>query len=151
MHDTKEYRRLWSKAIAALARREHSAFELSVRLHSYTEEPAVVAALMANLIRDDYLNDRRFCEMLCRWRFNKGIGPLRLRHELKQHQIAAALIEAGLAQYDTRWLERLIELRNRKYGSAKPADYKEWSRQARFLQQRGFNAELIHLAIDSAG
>jgi regulatory protein len=150
LRDTKEYRRLWAKAIQALARREHSRYELVVKLESRTEEPDVVTQLVVNLVNDDYLNDERFCEMLCRSRFNKGVGPIRLRHELNQHEIDSVLIETYLGQYDQQWLDRLIEIRTKKYGEDKPADYKEWSKQARFLQQRGFSSEHIRLAINRA-
>jgi regulatory protein len=34
-------------------------------------------------------------------------------------------------------------VREKKFGSALPADFRERSRQMRFLQQRGFTAEQI--------
>ncbi len=131
-----------------LAHREHSVSELATKLYTYSDQTEVVNDLVSNLVQDDYISDKRFCEMLCRSRFNKGIGPIRLRHELNQHEIDSNLIETYLAQYEDKWVDRLIEIRNRKYGDEKPADYKEWSRQARFLQQRGFSLEHIRLALE---
>ncbi len=148
MADSKEYKRLWAKAIQALARREHSVKELSNKLLGRTEQPQLVHELISSLIEDDYLSDDRFTEMLCRSRFNKGSGPLKLKHELNQHDIDVSLIETYLSLYDNKWIDRLVEIRTKKYGEEKPSDYKEWSRQARFLQQRGFSTEQVRIALE---
>lgn len=123
MSEPKEYNRLRAKAIQALARREHSVSELTDKLLGLSEQQHTVHELIANLINDDYVSDSRFAEMLCRLRFNKGAGPLKLRHELNQHDIDRNLIETYLSLYDNKWMDRLVEIRTKKYGEDKPSDY----------------------------
>jgi len=78
---------LWASAMNALARREHSEFELRRKLGPKVESSDLIDELIEALLKDDLLSDERFAYMLCRSRFNKGVGPVRLEHELKQHQI----------------------------------------------------------------
>jgi len=40
-------------------------------------------------------------------------------------------------------MQRLDLVRQKKFGKAMPADYKEQARQSRFLQYRGFSTEQI--------
>ncbi len=154
MAQSKTYKRLWHKAIAALARREHSIKELGDKLLEACEgdqDEVEHARLMAFLVAEDYVNDERFADMLCRTRFNRGIGPLRLRSELNGHNLDSELITRAMEPYQSQWVDRLCEIRERKYGEDKPEDYKAWAKQARFLQQRGFSSDQIHLAIERAG
>ena len=139
---------LWAKATAALARREHSVHELRQKLKSKVEEgDGVVETVISALLKDDLVNDERFAHMLCRSRYNKGVGPVRLEYELKQHQISVEIIEQEMFEYKDRWINQLQKLNERKYGENRPASYQAWSKQARFFQQRGFTSSQIQQAI----
>ena len=85
--------------------------------------------------------------MLCRSRFNKGVGPVRIEHELNQHQVRPEWIEATMAEYEDRWVDQLQAIKTRKYGATPPVDYPAWAKQARFFQQRGFTHSQIQQAI----
>lgn len=138
---------LWASAMNALARREHSEFELRRKLGPKAESQDLIDELIEALLRDDLLSDERFAHMLCRSRFNKGIGPVRLEHELNQHQIIDEWIEVAMAEYADTWLDHLRELNLRKYGESVPEDYKAWAKRARFFQQRGFSTSQIQQAL----
>jgi regulatory protein len=76
-------------------------------------------------------------------------GAAKLDHSLRAKGINAELIEASLAQQGLGdELQRARELWRRKFGN-KPRqahdipDAKEWARQARFLQSRGFSVDII--------
>ncbi|MBT8092507.1 MAG: RecX family transcriptional regulator, partial [Gammaproteobacteria bacterium] len=45
------------------------------------------------------------------------------------------------------WTEMAREIRARKFGRARPADFKDKARQMRFLQYRGFESEQIQAAM----
>jgi len=105
--------------------------------------PALLDRLLAELVADGAQSDARFAEHLSRWRFNTGRGPVKLRFELTEHQIAAQLIEQVMAEYESHWHESAARTRARKFGDTPPPDYKTWAKQARFLQQRGFKSEHI--------
>lgn len=137
---------LWAKATAALARREHSVQELRQKLKSKTEGDVVEEVINA-LLKDDLVNDERFAHMLCRSRYNKGVGPVRLEYELKQHKVSVDIIEQEMFEYENRWINQLQKLNERKYGANRPVNYQAWSKQARFFQQRGFTSSQIQQAI----
>ena len=44
-----------------------------------------------------------------------------------------SLIDAGLAAYRSHWPELAEQVRLKKFGPARPADFRERSRQMRFL------------------
>ena len=142
----KELAELWAKAMNALARREHSAYEIRQKLKSKASSE-LIDELLDALLKDDLLSDERFAHMLCRSRFNKGVGPVRIEHELKQHLILAEWSELAMEEYEDSWVEHLQALNIRKYGEAPPEDYKAWAKRARFFQGRGFTSEQIRQAI----
>ena len=156
----REYRRLRDKAYRLLARREHSAAELRRKLlqppapryngdqsqsrsNKRAVDAEVVARVIAELIDAGAQSDARFVEQRCRWRYQTGHGPIKLRHELAQHCIAADLIDQAMRDYQGKWRELADTVRCRKFGESRPASYAEWAKQARFLQQRGFASEHI--------
>ena len=144
--DNRAYLKLRDKAYRLLARREQSAWELRRKLSaSYYGEnfPEVVTKVLSELAADNAQSDARFAEQHCRRRYNTGRGPVKLKYELTQHQIGEELMTRVMLQYEDKWAKLAQEVRQRKFGDAKPADYKSWAKQARFLQQRGFTSEQI--------
>ncbi len=137
---------LRDRAVRFLVRREHSAFELRRKLEKSAPE-SIVNRVLEALREEGAQSDERFAEMVCRTRVNNGQGPVRLRHELNEHRISAKIIEASMAVYEEEWCARARDAKVRKFGSRPPADYKEWAKQARFLQRRGFTAEQIGQSI----
>lgn len=134
-----------------LARREHSVWELNRKLKAdaaaadadATDDVAMVKRLLAELIEQGAQSDLRFTEQLCRSRYGRGRGPVKLRHELAEHHIATPLVEQVMAGYDGKWGALANETRRKKFGAQPPTCYREWAKQARFLEQRGFAAEQI--------
>ena len=135
-------RELVAKGVEYLARREHSAHELRQKFQRMGDREAGEEAVQY-LIDQGAQCDKRFAEMLCRSRFNAGKGPVKLLHELNEHRIADYIIEQSMSEYDDRWFDLAKEVRVRKFGEDPPATFKDWAKQARFLQQRGFNSSHI--------
>ena len=130
---------LTDRAHGYLVRREHSAWELGRKLKNHGPSATVEQAISQLQDRGEQ-SDIRFAEMLCRSRFNGGKGPVRLLHELKEHRINDRIISAAMLEYEDRWTELANQVRSKKFGDAAPTSLQEWSRQARFLRQRGFSA-----------
>jgi len=141
-----DYAALRSEACRLLARREYSAWELRCKLPGAA--PHLLDRLLAELAERGAQSDLRFAEHLCRRRYQAGRGPVKLRHELAEHRIDPALIERAMSYYQPKWRNSASEVRRRKFGDRAPASYREWARQARFLQQRGFDAEHIEPFVD---
>jgi regulatory protein len=131
-----------------LARREYGVQELGAKLlaKGYAAQP--VEDALAGLLADNLLSDARFTEAFVHARYQRGSGPQKIRAELRQRGIDEGLIDDCLDVYDDRWQVLAGEVRARKYGADMPADFRERSRQMRFLQQRGFTGGQIARAFD---
>src|SRR5262245_43286631 len=119
-----------------LARREHSRAELKQKLAAHGSEEEIEEVL-DRLQSVKLLSDERFTAAYVRSRAAR-LGAGRLRHELRQRGVAEELVERELAADDLPdELERARAVWQKKFDAA-PVDAKDWARQARFLQGRGF-------------
>ena len=142
LSEEESIREVRNKAVKLLTRREYSQAELTRKL--IKDAPSeIVHGVLSGLANDGYQSDERFAEMVCRTRFNNGKGPVRIRHELNEHQVRSDIIESCLSEYDDLWRDRIEAVRSQKFGAAPPESFESWAKQARFLQQRGFTAEQI--------
>ena len=121
-----------------LARREHSVGELREKLLHKGYTAMEVAHVMIGLQRAGLVSDLRFSEMWLAARRGRGVGPLRIRMELRKKGVTEELIDQCLALAGSEWMEHMLRVRQKKYGSELPTDYAERARQARFLQSRGY-------------
>ena len=126
-----------------LARREHSETELRRKLATRGFDAALIETTLAGLVADNLLSNSRFAEAFVHSRFQRGSGPQKIHAELRERGIDEGLIEDAIAGYGPQWRERVKQVREKKFGSHLPEDFKERARQMRFLQQRGFTTEQI--------
>ena len=126
-----------------LARREHSEQELRQKLQARVDDADEVGAVLQKLKDEGLQSDERFTEAYVHHRVNAGIGPLRIRHELRQKGIDESFAEIFLEPLAEEWEAMMREQRERKYGDDIPCDYAERMKQARFLQNRGFSPESV--------
>ena len=130
---------LRQKAIRLLARREHTRAELARKLAPLgTEEE--IETVLNELARSGLQSDARFAESYLRSQAGR-LGAARLRQTLRSKGVAADLVEAQVTDLPAE-LERAQEVWRKKF-AAPPADAREWAKQARFLQGRGFSAAVI--------
>jgi len=139
------------KAMDYLARREHARVELLDKLRRFGFDPDVAAAAVTQLVDDGLQSDQRFVEAFIRSRIDQGKGPLKIRADLRGRGISAGLIDAGLVEADQDWHELAREVRARKFGSGRIGDFREKTRQMRFLQSRGFEQDHIQSAVSADG
>ncbi|MBU2677247.1 MAG: recombination regulator RecX [Gammaproteobacteria bacterium] len=135
------------KAMDFLARREYGHTELVKKLIGKGFQPAAAEAAVAKLAGEGLQSDQRFAENFAQSRINQGKGPVRIRLELGQRGIGDAAVDSVLDNVAVNWTEMAREIRARKFGSSRPADFKDKARQMRFLQYRGFEAEQIQAAV----
>jgi regulatory protein len=133
---------LKARALRLLSGREHSRVELTRKLAN-SADGETIEALLDRLEELDLLSDARFAQSYIRSRQGR-LGSLRLRLELKQKGIAEHLIEAAMQDSATSDDEaRARAVWQKKFGTP-PTDARDWAKQARFLQGRGFAADIIH-------
>lgn len=142
---THELRR---QAIRLLARREHTGAELARKLAAYGT-PQEITAVIADLQASHLQSDGRAAENYVRSHALR-LGAARLRQDLRSKGVSAELIEAQLTTgVLPDELERARAVWARKF-SAAPVDTREWARQARFLQGRGFAGDVIRQLLKQA-
>jgi len=89
------------------------------------------------------LSEERMAEAYVAERVRKGFGPVRIRRELRQRGLPDDLIEPHLQRTRQAWMESMVAVHDKKYGAGRAADARERARRSRFLEYRGFPAELI--------
>ena len=134
-------------ALKLLNRRDYGARELSQRLTERGFAEPTAEATVARLVREKLLDDARFAEHFVAYHANRGQGPVRIAHRLREAGVAAELIRAAVDASAAEWRRRCAELRRRRFGARQPATWAERGRQARFLTQRGFSADQVRAAI----
>ena len=137
-----EFNRLFAKGVYLLGMREHSVHELTNKLNAKTEFGDVVLAVIDELLENDYVSDMRFAESYVRSRTNRGFGPVKICAELNVKGVKSSLIRESVDSGSSHWFDVAREQYEKKY-RLPAADYKEWTKRARFLQGRGFSMEHI--------
>jgi regulatory protein len=141
----------YEKALALLARREHSARELKLKLARRGFDADESTATLVRLQARDFQNDARFGEMLVRSRIEGGYGPRWIVAELKTHGIdegsARTLIDAAAPD----WAALVRRQLRRRYGSKPAATLAERSKRAAFLLRRGFDAATVQSITRATG
>jgi regulatory protein len=136
---------LRERAIGLLARRDHSRAELAHKLapHGTEDEIDVVIARMIEL---GLLSDERFAQTWVRSKAGR-FGLTRLRYDLAQRGVDRDTIDAALeSEAVDSEIERARAVWHARFSARQSliaSDRKEWARQARFLQSRGFSTSVI--------
>jgi regulatory protein len=140
---------LRERAMRLLARREHSRVELARKLGQAGFDACDIQPLLDEFEEKRWLSDRRFAESYVADHRSRA-GAVKLAFDLRQRGVADNIIEAVLSDNRDSELERAQAVWQKKFGSA-PADMTEKARQMRFLQSRGFGAEVIRRVVNNPG
>ncbi len=135
---------LMTRAVAYLARREHSRMELGKKLARYLEEGQSfdeVEAVLDRLESKGLLSDERYARSRARVR-SARYGDMRVAMELKTQGVESDLVRETIDAIEEPEIVRATRLWERRFGEA-PADYKERARQIRFLASRGFRMSTV--------
>ena len=138
-------------AMDYLARREHSAEELSRKLRQRFGSNAEVIELIAQqidrLVGEGLLSDERFAASVVRQLIERGFGPKRLDAELRARGVRDVWERcADAVELEVDWFDKARKVYQKKFGNAllpqeQKTRQKEWARRARFMQYRGFETE----------
>ncbi|HSH73981.1 MAG TPA: RecX family transcriptional regulator [Methylophilaceae bacterium] len=144
---------LREKALAYLARREHSYQELKRKLRAHVPTAQddlevdleahyeAVDALLEDFKKRGWLSEERFTEQIIHARQRK-FGSMKIAHELRENGIDEVLVEKAVAEVKDNDYANALSIYRKKYHAA-PANREEWAKQARFLQGRGFGFDVI--------
>ena len=127
---------LRARAMRFLARREHSRAELRRKLAPVVAAGEDLELLLDDLARRGWLSDARFAEISIRSKARR-FGPLKLAHELRAKGVDEEAIAAGFRAAGADGASSLEGVWGSRFRAA-PGNDREWARQVRFLQGRGF-------------
>ena len=134
-------------AMQLLSRRDHGEYELSQKLiYKGFDENTVYEAIKFCLYHN-YLDDLRYAKSQVRQHVYKGHGERRIRQELKQKRVAEAIIDLAMEEESQDWFELAKQVGEKKFHGQKAEDPKQYAKQVRFFQYRGFTFEQIEYAL----
>lgn len=138
---TKREISLRGRALAMLARREHTRAEMMRKLSPHAESPEQLAQVLDALVARGWLSEARFAESRANTLARK-FGSRKIEYDLKSRGVSAEVVEHAVEQALARELENCRAAWQRKFG-ALPQNAAERGRQMRFLAGRGFSAESV--------
>jgi regulatory protein len=135
-------------ALAQLNRRERTTGEIRAHLERKGLEASLAEAVIAQLLSDGYLDDRRYAEMYVHdKRHLEGWGSERIRRELENRGLDRDLINGALnagssssAEPETE-LERALALLQRRFPDP-PRERRDRDRALGMLIRKGYDGEL---------
>jgi regulatory protein len=136
---------LRTRAVAILARREHSRAELARKLAPHAESREEVEAVLDDLAARKLLSDERYAEARTSTLVRK-FGVSRIAHELRRQGVAEETVTQATETARATELERAREAWRRKFGVVAP-DRAGRAKQMRFLQSRGFSFDVIRKVV----
>ena len=110
----------------------------------------VVEAVLAEMLKLKYIDDARFTAEYIESCLRRGLGPNRVRADLKNKKIDPVLIADGLAQFFNAEedLLRAIDLLKKRITHDNILIDQKWlRRQVAFLRGRGYNEAVIMKAV----
>lgn len=143
-------RSLMARGIDALSRREYSRKELHDKLARDLKENQTLSDVEAVLdVLEDkrYLSDERYAKSRVRMRSSR-YGNRRLSYELSMQGLDPETVREAMQEAGDEF-ERAWGVWQKKFRSP-PEDYKERSKQTRFLVARGFGFDMIERVFDKA-
>jgi len=119
---------------------------MTQRLESKAYEQDIIATVLAQLKRDNYLSEQRYAEAFLRSRMKRGEAPWLAAQKAKQKGAQSQAVQMVLAElcedYDDEQVCREL-IDQRDPGGLRFDDERVWQRQARFLRNKGHNSATI--------
>lgn len=132
---------LHARALAMLARREHTRAEMARKLGPHAESVEQVETLLDQLVARGWLSEARFAESRANV-LSRKFGSRKIEYDLKSRGVSPEVVERTVEQARTQELENCRVAWQKKFGVL-PQDAAERGRQMRFLAGRGFSADAV--------
>ncbi len=106
-----------------------------------------VEQAMATLVETQFLDEERFARSFARGKFRiKGWGRVRITRELKQRQVSAYCIRAGLSEIDEAAYAKTLDALMTKYAERKGGGLDDFALRGKLYdwgQRKGYEWEAI--------
>lgn len=115
--------------------------ELARKLERHAGDEGELEALLDELEANGWLSERRVAEQVVRAAAGR-FGVRKMSQQLRDKGVSAEVAAETIAQARAGSLENALTAWRKRF-NVRPSNAGEWSRQARFLAQRGFDGEVI--------
>jgi regulatory protein len=136
---------LRERALAMLARREHTRAEMTRKLSPHSESSEQVEHLLDALAARGWLSEERFAESRTNALARK-FGSRKIEHDLRSRGVSADVVEQAVGRARSQELENCRAAWQKKFGVL-PQTAAERGRQMRFLAGRGFSSEAVRTVL----
>ena len=146
---------LKQKAFRLLGRRQHSAFELKLKLRQKGYKNDLISSVVIQLLESNYLNDYDFAKTFTEENIkNKLWGSRKIEAELIKKGVDKEIITQVISEKfsNENQLEKAIELGKKKYKSLVVRNTDKDKIQPKlyaFLLSKGYDYDIIKRMIDS--
>ena len=134
-------------AIQLLSRRDHGQYELYQKLALKGYEESDIEAAINFCLDHNYLDDLRYAKSQICQHVYKGHGERRIRQELAQKRVAESVVDEAMMEEPQDWFELARMAAEKKFKGIKAKDQKEYAKQVRFMQYRGYSFDQISYAL----
>jgi len=139
-----------SKARAYCARQERCQQEVRDKLYGWGAYRSEVEPIIARLITERYLDEKRFAEHFAVSKFRqKGWGRRKIQQAMQQKRVSAPCIRLGLQAIDAgEYRAMLAKLLNKQVQKLRTVPEPQRAMRAlRYLSGRGFEPDLVRAAM----
>jgi regulatory protein len=150
----KEYtvEELLHKAASYCSISEHCISEVEDKLTAWSVEFDDKAAIINQLISEDFINEKRYSIFYVKdkFRFNKW-GKIKIGYALRQKGISDELINQALSTIDDGEYEEMLAsiLKTKLSGLKYEFEYEKQGKLFNFAQSRGFESQVINRVVKS--
>ena len=134
-----------NRAASLCARSEQAPADIREKLVKWGLSLSAANQVLAQLIEQGYINERRFARAFVndRFRFN-GWGRIKIAHQLRLKGIPNEIIDEAMTAIDEeQYRERLLELLRAKWRDVSDREPRAaWAAMMRFAASRGFETSL---------
>ena len=146
---TNDHKDVYEKAIAFLARREHTAFELTQKLAKRGFDARAIQAVVLRLEEQGYLSLDRFLGEFLNERLSRCVGPLKIMSQLRSRGVPDFEIQKAVKKRDPDWFElaktallrKNILIRDECFQL--PGSIEEWKTAHKTLKNQGYPDSII--------
>ncbi len=138
-------------AVDLLSRRDYSRQELWRKLSPKAASADDLDNVLNELSDNSWQSDERFGAMYLRSRTSRGLGPVRLRQELRMKGLDDDLTRDLMEQQSQDWQGLATEVAQKKWSALKADDPRRFEKLYRFLAYRGFPSDVIRSVMEQFG
>lgn len=145
-------RKAYDRALVYVGHKPRTEHEVQQKLVSAGCDSDAVAHVVSTLRIQGYLDDAAYAERYVAARFrNRGLGPRRLRAELRHRGVAIELIDSAMAQLSHKDIvdgaSRLVQKRGPRL-LQEPSPHLRMKKLMDYLRLRGYGADVARPVID---